>query len=218
MVRYTDVDSIMLAGTTFSYLTTLNPEQVRRKDGRAVAHFKPATIQTELSGLLEMYKNWKVMTIFPIAMGKPTQASPSCFPRAHDVYRRRGHSGSLLVVVVPLVQPSNSMYAQRRVLVHSNPQHLGAQMDPGAPIPPKDPISDRRKFVYPTHWPHSRSKQATCLLGITFAAWVAEYIFLIRLDVQRGDLPPATDWTSPSQEFAPHFVSLTGPVIRLRWR
>ena len=60
----------MLAGTAFSYLTTLDPANVRRKDGRPVAKFKPATIKSELSGLVEMFKNWKVMTIFPIAMGQ----------------------------------------------------------------------------------------------------------------------------------------------------
>ena len=60
----------MLGGTAFSYVTTLDSANVKRKDGRPVAKFVPATIHSELSGLVEMFRNWKVMTIFPIAMGE----------------------------------------------------------------------------------------------------------------------------------------------------
>ncbi|KAK8853510.1 hypothetical protein IAR55_004217 [Kwoniella newhampshirensis] len=60
---------IMLLGTLFSFFTTLRPDEVRRKDGRAIALFEPTSFKQEVAGLMEMYKNWKVMTIFPIAMG-----------------------------------------------------------------------------------------------------------------------------------------------------
>lgn len=46
----------MLFGTAFSFFTTLDPKDVRRKDGRAIAIIKPTTIRDELAGLLEMYK------------------------------------------------------------------------------------------------------------------------------------------------------------------
>lgn len=46
----------MLLGTAFSFLTTLPPDQVRRKDGSAIAVFETTTIKKEIAGLLEMYK------------------------------------------------------------------------------------------------------------------------------------------------------------------
>lgn len=68
----------MLAGTGFSYLTTIDPSRVRRKDGRPVARFEPVNARTELGGLIAMLKNWKIMTILPISMGESlTLSCPS---------------------------------------------------------------------------------------------------------------------------------------------
>lgn len=43
---------------------------------------------------------------------------------------------------------------------------------------------------------------------VTLGAWLTEFLFLGLLNVERGEVPPAVDWTSPASVFAPHFVSI----------
>ena len=130
----------MLAGTAFSFVTTLDPASVKRKDGRPVAKFKPATIQSELSGLVEMFKNWKVMTIFPIAMG---ESKEDYGRRMSSLRRCRSHIVTLLDSLFSLVQSTHKMHVECDILVYPNPYYIFPQVDLGIAISTPNPGFDR---------------------------------------------------------------------------